>query len=217
MKKKNRCPNEETLAAFVERLLSERKMAKVEQHLVHCSLCRDQVVNYAEAVTAAMQADVLAVPERVTQRAVDDVLGRNREPSGNILRHGAEKMIQSGLKVVEWFSPQPDLAAVVVRSGDATCTEPVVSRDRQFGNLHFLITLQKNEQQTVTIQVAWAKRPADGMVCRISLFRGDRESASSLLDSQPILFENMPFDVYTLVFHSSGKQIGEYRFEIEDD
>ena len=217
MNKKNRCPNEEILAAYVERLLPQRQMAKVEKHLVHCSQCRELVLTYAQIINPTMAADVVPVPEKVTQRAIDEVLGGGPKPTLDSLRHGAGTLIRSGLRIVEWLSPQPSPAAVAVRSGESTCLDPVVIREKQFGDLRFLITVQQNEQQTMTVQVAWAEPSIGATACRIALFRNDRESASLLLDAQPVLFENMPFDAYNLVFYSSGKRIGEYRFDIQED
>ena len=192
-------------------------MAKVEKHLVHCGQCRELALTYAQIINPTMAPDVVPVPEMVTQRAIEAVLGGGHTPTLGSLRHGAGTLIRSGLRIVEWFSSQPSPAAVAVRSGESTCLEPVVIREKQFGDLRFLITLQKNEQHTMSIQVAWAEPPIDDTACRIALFRNDRESASLLLDAQPVLFENMPVDAYNLVFYSSGKRIGEYRFDIQED
>ncbi len=77
-----RCPDEETLAAYVERSLSARESATFERHLSSCADCRDAASALADALDAATvtRASVAGLADRTLAGLAVPTTNRARGP-----------------------------------------------------------------------------------------------------------------------------------------
>ena len=67
---KNRCPNEEMLASYVEGLLTENKRSQVEAHLALCDACREEFKMTNHIVRGGAGVDINTAPPEVTRSAI---------------------------------------------------------------------------------------------------------------------------------------------------
>ena len=62
------CPDEETMACFVEGRLPEGERREVEEHLEECAFCREMVWVTQEVWKKEKNGEVLEVPKELKER-----------------------------------------------------------------------------------------------------------------------------------------------------
>jgi len=81
---RSRCPDDETIAAHVDGLLSEERKIEIEQHLERCFFCRKEVAELKEWL-AELDAAVETEPE-LTQAPWEVLLGNLRSSAARIVK-----------------------------------------------------------------------------------------------------------------------------------
>ncbi len=213
---RDRCPNEETLTDFLEGRLSGRQRARIESHLTACTDCREQVGVYLQLTHPESAAEPVVAPDDLTDKAVRIVAGLKDRQRSQSLVQGARRWAARGIALLEQLVPTDGRQPVPVRSAETTLSERRISRKKQFEDLRVTIEIERSDDDLALIRVLNAGKAADPPV-RVALIGGDREIASMTLATDPLVFDDIAFGVYTLVFVRSGAAIGEYRFEITAD
>jgi hypothetical protein len=209
------CPNEETLTDYVEGRLTEAQRTRVETHMAACPACREIAMVSAELVFGDPMGKVTPVPDAVTRRTVARVVGSHKKRRSSRILERSRQWVAKGLAVMESFTLGPLGTPVGLRGGAANMAGAVVRREKQFGDLSFAVELEKAGDEGATIQVAWSADRPPGKTVRVALMTRERELASALLAGTPVLFEEIAFGTYTLIFVSAGEKLGEYTFEIQ--
>lgn len=209
-----RCPSDETLMDFLEHRLHGKALQKIEQHLSACTNCREQVAVCADLLGNASADDSVSVPRRLTQRAVDSVLGLANQSLFHKLTHGARRRIAAGVVVLERLTWRPVPAAAALRGRSEALSPEVIRREKQFGDLRVDIEIEKSGADQALIRVKIPSSQVDTGLVRVALFSQDREVASALLGDVPVAFEEIPLGTYRLVFVKQNRQLGQYAFEI---
>jgi len=210
------CPNDEILMDFLEHRLTGNALQEVERHLARCADCREQVAECAELLCTSIAEDTTPVPQGVTQRAVDTVLGLENKSLFDKLIHSTRRQISKSKSALERLTWQPVSAAVALRGQAETLNPEVIRRKKQFGHLRVDIEIEKSDADQALIRVSGSSLQADTTPVRVALFSQDREVASALLGDAPIIFEEIPLGIYALVFVKQNKDMGRYAFEIAD-
>lgn len=208
------CPDSETLIDFTEGRLSERRRAEIEVHLAACDKCREQVGVCAELLFGGVLDETAPVSDRITQKIVNRMVWpKTRTPQPGII-HRSLKWVLSGMAVLEhlvsWGEPVP--AAV---RGETVVTEHLIRRKKRFGNMDVSIEIERSGDAQALIRVALAEQHHAVTPVRVTLLKGGREIASMMLAEKPVVFEDIAFGAYSLVF-VRGKKIGEYAFEVTE-
>lgn len=211
-----RCPSDETLMDFLEGRLGGRKNLQVEAHLAVCAKCREQVWVCSMICTSDDAARTEPVAEHVTQRAVDAVaqLGSKSNPHG--LFQAAYQRLIKGVADLELKALPCICAPAPVRSGGPVAKNMVVKRNKSFGDLEVTVEIEKSGRRQATIRVTISGPQSMSGPVRVALYKNDREAASMLVGEAAVLFEEIPFGVYSLVFACGAEKFGEYTFEISD-
>jgi hypothetical protein len=210
MKIDTRCPNDETLMDFLEHRLAGKAREQVIRHLAGCANCRELAAVCAGLPTGELDADVLALPRGLTQRAIRAVSGSGHQPWPDRLIQGMAK----GAAVLERIAWRPVADAVAVR-GEADIHNPeVIHREKQFGELRVAIDFEKSCADLTLIRVCGLSIPQGAALMRVALISREREVASAALGHAPVLFEEIPMGVYALMFLQQNKVLGEFAFEM---
>lgn len=231
---RNLCPNDEILMDFVEGRLSERQRSKIEVHLAACDLCREQVGACAELLYRDVALDEVQAPEHLTQLAVDRVSQLSATPGPGVPRavpknvpkgvpegvpegviDQARRWLAKGVAVLERIVPQGEPEWVAVR-GDATTSDHLIRREKRFGDAALTIEIEKSGDGQALIRVALTELDRTDEPLRVALFKGEREVASMMLGAAPVVFEEIAFGVYSLLFARGNAKIGEYTFEVTE-
>lgn len=213
---RNRCPNEETLTDFLEGRLSGRQQARIESHLTACADCREQVGVYLQLIHPESAVEQVVAPDYLTDKAVRLVAGQADAESSRPLFQGTRRLAARGIALLEQLVPTNGLQPVPVRGAETTLSERRISRQKQFEDLTVTIEIEHSDDALALIRVLHSGKAADQPV-RVALIQGDREIASMTLVTDPLVFDDIAFGVYTLIFVRSGAMLGEYRFEITAD
>ena len=139
------CPNDEILMDFLEHRLTGNALQEVERHLARCADCREQVAVCAELLCTSIAEDTIPVPQGVTQRAVDTVLGLENKSLLDKLIHGTRRQIAKSTAALERLTWQPVSAAVALRGKAETLNPEVIRRKKQFGHLRVDIEIEKSD------------------------------------------------------------------------
>lgn len=210
---RNRCPNEETLTDFVEGRLSGRQQARIESHLAACDDCRQQVGVYLQLTHPESAVEPVAAPDYLTDKALRLVAGQADAESARPLFQSTRRLAGRGIALLEQLVPGNGLHPVPVRGAETALSERRISRQKQFEDLSVTIEIERSDDDLALIRVLPTGKAADQPV-RVALIQGDREIASMTLAAGPLVFDDIAFGTYTLVFVRSGAMLGEYRFEI---
>ncbi|MFZ1983188.1 MAG: zf-HC2 domain-containing protein [Desulfatitalea sp.] len=209
------CPNDETLTDYIEGRLTETQRTLVETHLSSCSACREIAMVSAELVFGDPMGNIAPVPEAVTRRTVARVAGSRKKRLSSQIFEQSRQWVAKGFTAIEAFALGPQGAPATLRGDAAKTAGAVVRREKQFGDLRFAVELEKTGDEGATIRVAWSAGRPQGKTVRMALMARQRELASALLADAPVLFEEIAFGTYTLIFVLAGEKIGEYSFEIK--
>ena len=215
---RKRCPNEETLTDFLEGRLSGRQQARIESHLAACADCRQQVGVYLQLFHSESAAEPVVAPDYLTDKAVRLVAGQADADAerSRPLFHGTRRLAARGIALLEQLVPTNGLQPVPVRGAETTVSERRISRQKQFEDLSVTIEIERSDDDLALIRVLPAEKAADQPV-RVALIQNDREIASMTLAAEPLVFDDIAFGIYTLVFVRNGAMLGEYRFKITAD
>lgn len=209
------CPDDETLTDYIEGRLTEARIVEVERHLAACPVCRELAMVSAELVHGDPAWAEAPVPGQVTQQSLARLAGLKQKRRPSHIFDQSRQWVAKKLAAIEAFSWGSLGSPMAVRGGAVGSAGTVVKREKQFDGIGFAIELRQTGEGTATIEVAWAAGQPQGKVVRVALMAQERELASSVLNTEPILFEEIAFGAYTLLFVSAGKRVGEYAFEIQ--
>lgn len=214
---RTQCPNEETLVDYLEGRLPGRQQSRVESHLAACFNCREQVGICLQLAYSDPDAPIAAAPKHLTDKAVGLVGGLTQNQFSRPLFQGVRCWAAKGVALLEKLAPSDGLQSIAVRGSGAVSSGRCISRKKKFKELTVTIEIERSSNDQALIRVVVAERPEPDHPVRVALFKGDREIASMILDDTSLVFDDISFGSYALVFNRSGVSIGEYRFEITAD
>jgi len=148
----------------------------------------------------------------VTQRAVDRVARLSVDAARQSAFDRTRQRVVKGMAVFERLVPWGEPVPVALR-GETVVSEHLIRRKKRFEDVDVTIEIEKSGTGQALIRTFAVQERQMAAPLRVTLFKGEREVASMLLSHRPVIFEDIAFGVYTLVFARDSK-IGEYAFEI---
>jgi len=213
------CLDEEQLAGYLEGRLSEVERDRVERHLADCKVCLHEFVLSRNMVQGAALEKLDPVPGKVTASAIKLIYKQSNQtlvPLKKIFKQSARNLYN---KMSDVLTPSPtekwDFAAV--RSSKTTTSRNGVVIRKTFAEIPAEIEIEKTIQGNAHIKVRFPNRDKSRMGTRVTLQKGKREVSSFLAGkSGYVLFEDVPFGHYSLVFLRNGDIFGTYLFELKE-
>lgn len=188
------CPDDETLAAYVDRSLAGMALQELEGHLAECESCLDQVVLCSEGPGAA----------ELGLRF--DVIVRFLEHAAEVIRGVAEIRI----------GPAPTL--LPTRSvGEDRATLKCVRFGRDFDALTVEVEVEATAEGLGEVRVVPSTGGTIDEEVRVTLLRGHRELGSSPALGGGASFEELDFGNYVIRLSKGGHTIGEVSLRLEGD
>jgi len=213
------CLDEEQLAGYLEGSLPEVERDRVEQHLAGCEMCLQELVLSRNMIQGTGLDDLDPVPAKVTASAIKLVHKQSKQtfvPLKKAFKQSARNLYN---KMSDVLTPSPrrewELAAV--RSSKITTSRNGVVIKKTFAKIPTEIEIEKTFQGNAHIKVHFPNRDKERMGTRVTLQKGEREVSSFLAGkSGYVLFEDVPFGHYSLVFLRNGDVFGTYLFELKE-
>ena len=213
-----KCPSDDIMAGYLDGVLAVDEQAKLDAHIADCGICLDTITEGNRLLRGGNVVDTEPVPAFVTQSAID-AIQRKTDNGVSVL---ARKIKYSAKAMIERISD-----AVLISSGGSLHPAPIRGSKEKLGDDRVLlkktfteidteIEMEKSLGEAIHLRVrlAGASRAERGI--RVSLQKSEREVFSQLLGSDYVLFEDVPYNRYTLIFSRNGRSLGAFAFEIKE-
>lgn len=208
---KKSCPGEEMIADYLEDRLSAEDKEAVDAHLSECELCLEELVIAGKAMKDTAEAP--AVPLGVTEAAVRLVAKQTTGAAEKSLKESIATYMEKVSDYVRYSLPWRWQHATI-RSAKVESAPDLVVIRKVFKEIEAEIEIEKTGEDKAHIRVKAGGREKNGM--RVTLKKGEREISSQLLSGDHVLFEDISFGRYEIVFSTNGSELGTYTFEIRE-
>lgn len=212
---KTKCFNEEILADYMEGRLSSENNYDVEAHLSECDMCLESFMVGKNLFMDPPEQE--RAPIHVTQAALRLVEDVNTPPLDLLMKRTGAFAKDIYTKVSDYIAPVSWEDSFAIR-GEASVPEDCFHIRKKFkeSGMETEIEIEKTGEDKANIRVILAGSAKEDTNIRATLKKDDREISSLLLDENHILFENIPFAHYNLVFTRHGQELGSYVFTLRE-
>ena len=205
-------PSEEMLADYLEGRLPDEDRGKMDAHFSVCKSCLDELIAGGDLLRNRDRVELKSVPSRVTEAAIDLVTRRGARsyvfPSAGLKRTLRGLLTRLRLPVFGDWALSP------IRGTKTVVSEDLIHLRKTFKDMVTEIQIEKTGDDKAHIRVNLVGDPHITGV-RVTLKRGEREVSSYPLGVGYVLFEDIPFGHYGLLFTKDGEVLGKYHFEIK--
>ena len=216
---KNICSEEEILADYLEGRLSDEKRRRLEEYLSDCDHCLEELLVAKKLIQNSGLKEYDPVPERVTEAAIHLLTDRSPAQSFSVkyaVLHLLRRLWSwaSNLNLQKLYT---DTTFAPVRSYDMAGSVDIFHTKKSFEKIETEIEIEKTSNDSAVIRVHLVSDAQKKYNIRVTLLnKNQREISSFLLNAGYVVFEDIRFDHYSLIFLRNGTTIGAYQFEIKD-
>jgi hypothetical protein len=212
------CPDEERIGDYINGRLNENDTSGIEEHLAECEACRQEFI-FGKGLIRGGGLELDPVPDEVTVSSL-----RLAEKAGSIpemhFNKRWERFFSKARSILDDLL-HPALwgrwGLATIRGSRKVVSEDLVHVRRRFGDIETDIEIEKAAGGKAHIRVKLTDTNGDKGDIRVTLKRGEREISSSLPDGKGhVLFEDIPFDHYSLHITRDDTTLGTYPFEIKE-
>jgi hypothetical protein len=213
------CPDEETVAGFLEARLSGKEKNAFEKHLSSCQTCTEELAISRRLIQNKHIADLEPIPPNVTDTAVDLVskqmtrtVDQFRKNLGNAVKDIYAKMAD---QITLTLSGNQFLVAV--RGSHEKELKDMVVLKKAFQDISTEIVFMRNPAGNSDITVRLMNNNDRQRGLRLTLIRVEREIRSDPFNQDgSVMFEDVPRGSYTLVLNRNGTTLDSYAFKLVD-
>ena len=216
---KNLYLEEEILADYIEGRLSDEKRRRLEAYLSDCDQCLEELLVAKNLIHNSELSEFDPVPKGVTEAAVQ--LLSNRIPAQPF--SVKEAVLRPLMYLWSWVSNlnlqklYTHTTLAPVRSYDLAGSVDIFRTKKSFKKIETEIEIEKTSIDSAVIRVHLVSDAQNKYNIRVTLMNKDqREISSFLLNGGYVVFEDVQFGHYRLIFSRNGTTIGAYQFEIKD-
>lgn len=208
------CPDESVLGAFIEGTLSESGCDDLLRHLCRCPLCLATVNAMRDLAEHQEQESACRVPLSALDRV------RQLDPAAKSVLDVVVSFARGVVEVIktsEGVISGRAFSTAAARGEARALSETLVTFSREFPPYQAEVDVEKTrpDRGEVTVTLLDEGRPARGL--RVTIFGGDQELESSMLDGGVAVFENLKFGSYRLDITRVGEPVGRITLELKGD
>jgi hypothetical protein len=215
---KKKCPEEEILADYLEKRLSDEERSRLETCLSECDECLEELLVAKNLIQNNGLIEFRPVSKPITEGAIHLLADRISAPRRSV----KDTIVQT---ITHWWSQMANLNSLKlysntglahVRSYDLAAHPGTFRTNKSFEKIKTEIEIEKTSNDSAVIRVHLVSDTQNKYNIRATLLNKDqREISSFLLTEGPAVFEDIAFGHYNLVFKRNGATIGTYPFEIK--
>lgn len=209
----NHCPDDITLAAYLEGKLSATELAAVERRLLDNEECRKTLAAVRNALQPGGSMPDAALPEALIQKAVRLYPGQ-RDILDLVISAVSDSLnVISAALDVSIETPAP---AMAMRAAQARGAAMIVMT-KEFDAITAKVAIEKVSRSLCTIAVMVADQITQAPMkdLRIELLSRGRELGSSLVEQGKVLFEEVKPGRYDIVIRNKGAVLGTLAVKIQ--
>jgi hypothetical protein len=215
---KKKCPEEEILGDYLEKRLSDEERSRLETYLAECDECLEELLVVKNLIKSDRLPEYDPVSKRVTEGAIHLLADRIPVPRRSV----KDTIVQPIKRLWSWIANLNSLklysntGLAHVRSHDLVSHCDGFRTKKSFEKIETEIEIEKTSNDRAVIRVHLISDAQNQYNIRVTLLNKDqREISSFLLNGGYVVFEDIYFDHYSLVFIRNGAAIGTYPFEIK--
>jgi hypothetical protein len=215
---KSLCPDEERIGDYINGRLNDNDISRIEEHLAGCETCRQEFI-IGKGLRRGGDLELGPAPDEVTRsslRLADNAASTPRTPLNKMWERFLSKVrsiLDDLLRPALWGR----WGLTTIRGSRMVVSEDLVLIRRHFKDIETEIEIEKAGEGKAHIRAKLIGDIHDNGGVRVTLKRGEREVSSCLPDSRGrVLFEDIPFDHYSLHFLKDSTTLGIYPFEIKE-
>ena len=213
-----KCPDEETLAAYMEGLLPEDQRSRIEAHISSCNRCFEEFEMTTGMVRGGPLSDAEKAPLEVTQSALRLVNSQNAMPGSLFvgkIRHSLSILNDRLLRLVR-LSMRADWQLAPIRGSKGALSQGLFRIKKSFKDFDTDVEIEKTGENKAHIRISISAQNGSWKGIRATLKRGNRELCSALFSHGSVSFEEISFGPCKLTFEKDGVSLGVYSFHIKE-
>jgi len=212
------CPDDEMIADYLERRLSEKERFRMEKHLSDCETCSERLIIASTLMKESGHAERETVPPEVTEAAVRLVQGSSSvsRDTGVPGLKDSVRGLSAALSGFLAFRPWGEWLSQPVRGSKRRLDKNLIVIKKTFNGFDVQLEIERIGSDKCNIRVVLPGLRPVGIGMRITLRQGNREVASQPMEYAFIIFEDILFGRYRLIFDQRGVLVGTYELEITE-
>lgn len=205
------CPEDSTLAAYLDRTLDRTAVDGVESHIAACPDCMDTVLSVR---------DTASMPHRQPPARLRDAALKTAGIKSSSTFELVIRMVRDALELVSTTGSSAPFGqpAYQMRSSGPV-RDCLLSVSQDMGRITVGVDVESIDAGLTDIMVS--ARASEGSAApsslRASLFKGSREQGSLYMDGGTATFERMPASAYTIIITGDGASLGEIHLSLLAD
>ena len=208
--------DEEMIADYLEGRLSDEERDDLEKRICDHEEWLEDFVVAGSVVRSAGRPDLKPMPGGVTQaaeRLVRSLVLKSTPSMGERLKHYLTELYAKLSRTGP--APLAQWRFATIRGPGKVVSKDLFRITKTFKEIKAEIEIEKKGPNKFYIRIILLRNNLDKTV-RVTLKRGDREVSSQLLTEDIVLFEDIPFGKYNLIFFRNSDKLGTYPFEIRE-
>jgi hypothetical protein len=205
-RERTRCPNEETLALFLNGALTGDGRGDIEGHLATCEYCAEEVVaGYKSAETGSLAR----VPQGLVERAM--ALIREKEALFDL----AVRLVRGSIELINTSGRVVPLPSPVLRGEPRPVEANALQVEQKVGRFKIAVEIDVSNTNACQLIANVAEQngtPAEGI--RLTLNSQDREQASFLTRAGVVVFDRIAPGEYSIAVSESDNVVGKIRLNL---
>jgi len=210
-KSQDNCLSDDELTCFFDKKLDEKQRKFFNKHLVSCSECAEKVKDHLLISQALDSKPLLDVPGYLVENAKALVSEGVKQSVLDIILDFTDKAIRLIETTGEILMGSQLIPVPVLRSS---------GRDQELSNqikivkafkeivVEIEVEKERHDLADVAIRIAEKDKTKKAVGFRVSLFKGDREFRSLLLEQGKAKFEEVKVGKYKIVITKEGSIFG---------
>jgi len=207
------CPDDETLACFLEGRLPEKESRQLKMHLIGCDRCLELIALISQ------EAAEVPLPQELVERAKELVMRQEKAQSGfiEIILGLKEKTIDLIKASGDILFGQEVTRLEVLRGRKVKDFGQEVKIIKDLGEIRVEAGLENRANYTarVTVKLGDIKtaKPVEGL--RITLIRAGQDIESYIAETGKAVFDNVSVGSYAIEISTPESIIGKIMLEIK--
>jgi hypothetical protein len=203
---RTRCPNEETLALFLNGALTGDGQSEIEGHLATCTYCVEELVAGHKSAEGGLLA---RVPQRLLERAMALVSAKER------LFDLAVRLVRGSIELINTTGRVVPLLRPTMRGQAKPVEDNALQVEQKLGRFKVAVEIDVSNKEACQLTANVSEEngaPADGV--RLTLNADGREQASFLTRAGVVVFDRIAPGEYSIAVSESDNLVGKIRLNL---
>jgi len=208
-KVKDPCPDDETLAAFIEGKLPEQRHREISLHFLTCPKCRDYV-----AAAWGQIPKRLRVPVEVIKKAAE-ILPAEESAWEVVVKFTSDfvEVIKNTGARTQYFAP-----AYASARSDRVCQSSLVAVSENIGGIETELEIERLDSGEGELKVNFKESGGiPNPPLRVTLKKNNKELESCIASRGSTVFEKVPIGAYDISISRKGISLGEITLEMKGE